>query len=364
MRRNLLYVDDERSNLVVFRAAFSEHFNILEATSAGQALKLFQTHEIPVMVADQRMPDVTGVELCEVVKREFPHTVRMILTGYTEPEAMMDAINKGQVYSFVTKPWRRETLFSVLVRGFEAYDLVVSNNALAERLDHAERCAALGRSAASIAHEMRNQLLILPLVELIEANYRNHAELLELAAIARLTHERLTELIDEVKSFVRTDDSDPRRVRVILGHLAREAVFLAGMHDGIPKRALRLEVRAEPIVVCHKTKIQQVIFNLVRNAADALQSHDDPLIEITVKHNGSDAILSVHDNGPGIDRTHLQRIWDPFFTTKGDEGTGLGLDMCRRTVEAHQGTIVCESCPGQGATFTVRLPMVELSQDA
>jgi len=364
MKRNLLYADDEPSNLVVFRAAFSEHFNILEATSAGQALKLFDTHEIPVMVADQRMPDVTGVELCEIVKRQFPHTIRMILTGYTEPQAMMDAINKGHVYNFITKPWKRETLLPILVRGFEAYDLVVANNALAERLDHAERCATLGRCAASIAHEMRNQLLILPLVELIEADYQDHAELVELAGVARLTHERLKELIDEVKSFVRRDTSDQGRVRGNLGHLAREAVSLAGMHDGIPKRALRLEVRAEPVVVCHKTKIQQVIFNLIKNAADALQSHDDPLIEIAVSHEDSDAILSVRDNGPGIDRAHLQGIWDPFFTTKGGEGTGLGLDMCRRTVEAHQGTIVCESCPGQGATFTVRLPMVELSQAA
>jgi signal transduction histidine kinase len=311
------------------------------------------------------MPDVTGVELCEIVKREYPQTIRMILTGYTDPDSMMEAINKGQVYSFITKPWARETLFPILLRGFEAYELVASNNALSERLDHAERCATLGRCAASIAHEMRNQLFILPLVELIESKYQNHAELMELAAVARLTHERLKELIDEVKTFVRRDETHGQKTaRVLLSHLTREAVFLAGLHESIPKRALRLEVLAEPLVCCHKARIQQVVFNLVKNAADALASHPDPRIDITVSQEDSHAVLSVGDNGRGIDPVDLERIWEPFFTTKGAESTGLGLDFCRRTIEALGGTITCQNRPGLGATFVVCLPVVADLQDS
>lgn len=97
MTRNLLYIDVERANLVVFRAAFGEHFNLLEASSAEEALELFTTHDVPVMVADQCMPDITGVELCEIVERNFPCTIRTILTGYTDSDAMMEAINEGQV---------------------------------------------------------------------------------------------------------------------------------------------------------------------------------------------------------------------------------------------------------------------------
>ncbi len=364
MKRTLLYVDDERANLVVFRAAFAAHFNILEASSAAEALELFKTHEIPVMVVDQRMPDVTGVELCEIAKRDYPHTIRMILTGYTDSNAMMEAINKGQVYSFITKPWERQTLFTMLVRGFEAYDLALSNSALAERLDHAERCAALGRCAAGVAHEMRNQLFVLPLVELIENEFQDHAELVELARIVRQTHDRLKELIDEIKDFVRMDGGNYRMLNVNLGQLAREAVSLAGMHESIPKHALKLAVAAEPVVCCHKAKIQQVLFNLVKNAADALKSHDKPEIEITVACDETAGVLSVCDNGTGIDPASLERIWEPFFTTKGDEGTGLGLDTCRRIVEEHGGTLTCESRPGSGATFVVRLPVAEPAQVA
>jgi signal transduction histidine kinase len=363
-KRSLLYVDDQRENLVVFRAAFGRHFNILEAASASRALELLGTHEIPVMVADQRMPDVTGVELCEIVKRDYPHTIRMILTGYTDSEAMMEAINRGQVYSFITKPWEREALFSVLLRAFEAHDLAISNNALAERLDHAERCAALGRCAAGIAHEMRNNLFVLPLVEMIESKYQEHAELVELARIARLTHDRLKELLDEVKSFVHRDDQNCRKLRVNFGHVVREAVALAGMHESIPKRALNLVVRADPVVQCHKSRIQQVAFNLIKNAADALKSHAQPEIEVTVAQEGPEAVFAVRDNGPGIDPQYLQQIWEPFFTTKGNDGTGLGLDICRRIVQNHAGTIACYSQLGRGTTFVVRLPIAQDAQDS
>lgn len=362
MKRNLLYVDDQRENHVVFRAAFGEHFNILEAPSAREALEYFESYEIPVMVADQRMPGVTGVELCVAVRRYFPQTIRMILTGYSDSEAMMAAINQGQVYSFITKPWDRDALFSVLVRGFDAYDLALANNALSERLGHAERCAALGRCAAGIAHEMRNQLFIMPLVELIEEEYRENTELVELARIARLTHERLEELIDEVKDFVRRDSEESSKVPTSLGQLTHEAVSLAGMHESIPKRILKVSVRAEPVVFCHKAKIQQMIFNLLENAAAALEEAENPEIAITVEQDEGNAVLSVHDNGHGIDPEHAEKIWEPFFTTRGNKGTGLGLDMCLRTVEAHGGAIRCDSRPGQGTTFVVRLPLADGSQ--
>ncbi|MCP4246350.1 MAG: hybrid sensor histidine kinase/response regulator [bacterium] len=364
MGRNLLYVDDQPDNIVVFRAAFKKKFDLLEATSADEALELFKVHDIPVMVADQRMPDMTGVELCEVVAREYPHTVRMILTGYTDPEDMMDAINKGHVYNFVTKPWKRETLHSVLVRGLEAHDLAVSNSALLERVDHADRCATLGRFTAGMAHEMKNQLFVLPLVELLEEKCPDDEELLKLAAIARQTHHRLAELIDEVMDFVRQENQSFARTPLNLADVAREAVSLAGMDEQIPKRCLKLKVRAEPVILCHRAKLQQVVFNLLKNAAHAVRHQENQQITITIDRQGSEAILSVVDNGPGIPPDILERIWDSFFSTKGPEGNGLGLDMCRRIVEAHGGTICCQSRPGRGARFTVQISVHEGSPEA
>jgi signal transduction histidine kinase len=356
VKRTLLYVDDQPENLIVFRAAFDGEFEVLEASSATEALQVCQTREIPVLVADQRMPDMTGVELCQIVRREYPHTIRMILTGYSDAEAMMDSINQGHVYSFVTKPWNRESLRTLLLRGFEAYELAVCNSALLERLEHTERCAALGQCAARIAHEMRNQCFVLPLIELIETRYRDHVELCELAAIARQTHDRLTELIDEVRSFARRENEQYRMIPANLADVVREAVELAGLHGSVPRRALKLHMGGSPLVACHPVRIQQVVFNLVRNAADAVLGRENPEIHVTVDEQDGAACITVRDNGPGIDPACLDRIGEAFFTTKGSEGTGVGLDICRRIAAGHGGTLTWESVPGQGATFTVRLP--------
>jgi signal transduction histidine kinase len=203
---------------------------------------------------------------------------------------------------------------------------------------------------------MRNQLFVLPLLEHIEARYQHDEELRALAQIARQTHDRLNELIDDVRTFARKDDATHRRIPVNLTTVVREAVSLAGLHPSVPKHALKLDVRAEPVVTCHAVRIQQVIFNLVRNAADAVRGHAQPQITVTVEDDGDHATLSVRDNGPGIAAAHRERLGQPFFTTKGEAGTGLGLDICQRIVTAHGGTITFESPPGQGATFSIRLP--------
>ena len=360
MKRKVLCVDDQPENLIVFRASFGRNFEILEASSAAEALELFKKHEIPVLVADQRMPDMTGVELCEVVSREYPHTVRMILTGYIDTEAMTDAINKGHVYNFITKPWQQQTLLSVLMRGFEAYDQSVRNSALLERLDHAGRCATLGWFAAGVAHEMKNQLFVLPLVELLEEKYQGDQELMELSRIARQTHDRLDELISEVLNFVRRDNEPASLLPANLADIAREAVSLACMDDLIPRKCITLEAESEPVVRCHRAKIQQVLFNLLRNAADATRNQDSPQIHVAIRKDQSHALLSVSDNGPGIPPDVLPRIWEPFFTTKGDGGNGLGLDICRRIIDSHNGSLSCTSTPGEGAAFVIQLQCSEI----
>src|SRR5205814_1426684 len=97
------------------------------------------------------------------------------------------------------------------------------------------------------------------------------------------------------------------------------------------------------------------------NAAHAIRGHAEGRITLAVASDGSDGLLSVCDNGCGMPPEVAQRIWEPFFTTKGEEGTGLGLDIVKGVIEAHGGTIACETAPGRGATFTIRLPLLQTS---
>jgi len=356
MRRDILYVDDEFDNIIVFEAAFEDEFNIHAATSGAEALELLEKIPFPVVIADQRMPQMTGVELFETMRATHPHIKRIILTGYSEPEAMIDAINKGQVFHFVKKPWERHHLLSVLIRAFEAHDLAVANMLLTERLVVSERCAMLGQATARITHEMGNCLCMLPMLDVIRERYSEHEELVTIADFAAQTYSRLTALVQEVKSFMQFEQEQFVRHPLALGEAVHELVAFLRFDKAIPHERFTLKVAGETTVLANKVKLQQVIVNLIKNAAYAIRERPDGRIEVTVERHDADVVLSVLDNGCGIPEEMLPRIWEPFFTTKGAEGNGLGLEICRKLIESHGGSISCESLPGLGTTFIIRLP--------
>ena len=365
MNRSILYVDDELDNLLVFEAAFEDHFDVWTASSGERALELMDQHPFPVVVADQRMPGMTGAELFEILRRKHPHSKRIMLTGYAEPGAMLDAINQGQVYYFIKKPWERDILFSTLVRAMESYHLSMSNMALTDRLVASDRCATLGRTAAQVAHEMGNQLCILPLLELIENRYNQHQDLMQTAAFARQMYEKLVSLINEIKAFVRFEQEEISRQQLLLSEAAHELVDFLRYDSSLPINRVSVEVKAEPIVCANKVKLQQVLVNLLKNAAHAIRGREDGAISLTVDQDETGALVIVKDNGCGMTPETARRIWEPFFTTKGEEGNGLGLDIAKLIVENHGGQIDCETKPNCGATFRIWLPLApEIRQAA
>jgi signal transduction histidine kinase len=359
MKRDILYVDDEIENLVVFQATFEEDFNVVTATSGAEALELIETRSFPVVIADQRMPKMSGTDLFEIMRRRFPHTKRIMLTGYADPKSMLSAINQGQVFYFIKKPWEQDVVFSILVRAIEAYDMSISNIMLQDRLVAADRCALLGRSAAQLAHEMGNQLCMLPLLELIEEQYSDQEDLVRMAGFARTMYDRLVQIINEVKAFVRFEREAVITQPMALSEAIHELVEFLRYDRSLPLDRLTVQIQDEPWVKANRVKLQQVLINLLKNAQDAIRDTPDGHITLTLATEGAYAAIVVNDNGRGMTPDIAERIWEPFFTTKGAQGTGLGLDVAKSIVEGHGGTIGCESQPGAGAKFTILLPRIE-----
>ena len=127
---NILYVDDEIDNLTAFTALLRRYYQITTVQSGEEALELLKQKEFALVISDQRMPKMTGVELFEAIKNLYPDTIRIILTGYSEMSAIIDAINKGQVYHYISKPWVIEELKVILDNALETYSLKVDNKAL------------------------------------------------------------------------------------------------------------------------------------------------------------------------------------------------------------------------------------------
>lgn len=131
-RYNILCVDDEEDNLLVFRSFFRRYYNVFIAQSGQEALELLKNQAIDLIVSDQRMPRMTGVELFEHIREEHPDIIRIILTGYSDIQAVINAINKGKVYHYATKPWDGDELKNILDRALEAYTLKQLNRRLVE----------------------------------------------------------------------------------------------------------------------------------------------------------------------------------------------------------------------------------------
>lgn len=131
---SILYLDDEEHNLASFRAAFRRYFKIYTTVSARDAVKMLREHEIPIVITDQRMPEMMGVQFLEAIIPEFPDTVRMILTGFSDVDAIIKAINTGRVFRYITKPWDEKELLMTLKGAAELVRLQQKNKQLVDEL--------------------------------------------------------------------------------------------------------------------------------------------------------------------------------------------------------------------------------------
>lgn len=123
----VLYLDDEEANLFSFKAAFRREFEVHTCIEPHQAVRLLDEHDFHVVLSDQRMPRISGVEFFELIMPDHPDVSRVLVTGYADTDAVVDAINKGQVYRFVSKPWNEEELRNVIQSGYDLNQSRVQN---------------------------------------------------------------------------------------------------------------------------------------------------------------------------------------------------------------------------------------------
>lgn len=134
---NVLYVDDEVNNINSFKATFRKDFNVFTALSGQEGLEILDNHLVNVIITDQRMPGMTGVEFLVEVIKHHPEPVRILLTGYTDINAVIDAVNKGHIYYYLNKPWDEQQLRVIIRNAFEIFRLREENKMLIEKLTDA-----------------------------------------------------------------------------------------------------------------------------------------------------------------------------------------------------------------------------------
>ena len=147
---NILYVDDELNNLVSFKAVFRIKYHVLTALSGEEAITILRNNSINIIITDQRMPQMTGVEFLESILDEFPDPIRILLTGYAVMNAVIDAVNKGKIFHYLSKPWNEEELDLTINRAFDVYK---------QKMDEKEMTYKLSLSNDQLEFLLRQKLL-------------------------------------------------------------------------------------------------------------------------------------------------------------------------------------------------------------
>lgn len=351
----ILFVDDEIGILSALKRVFRREAYEIETASDGEsALEVFRRFRPSVVVSDYRMPGMSGVELLTTVRAIDPEAVRVILTGCTDLPAAEAAINQGEVWRFITKPWAETEIRETIATACERYRLVAENRVLLDKL------AAIGLLAGGVAHELNNPIGgILAYAQILRKDVGGDAAVLsDLKAIEDAAH-RAKRIVSDLLDFARSSRSADRKP-VSLTEIAEKAVALSRFQ--LRDISVELDAGDPGPVLADANRLQQVVLNLLSNALDAVaQARREGLSagRVTVRtwRAGGDACLSVSDDGPGVPESVREKVFDAFFTTKEPgKGTGLGLAVSTGIVRDHGGHIGLRSSPGGGATFVVTIP--------
>jgi two-component system, NtrC family, sensor kinase len=373
MSPKVLFVDDDESNLLVCEAVCSDEFDVLTAPSGARALELMRAHEVAVIMTDQRMPNMSGVELLEQVRIEFPDAARVLVTAYSDAHAAIDAINRGRVRRYLKKPWEPSELKAEIMDGLERYSTQRRIKELERRLIQTERVYALGIVAAGIGHELRNP------ISWIATNLTH--SLSEIGELSRALDSRDVGLaaskLEEIRAALQDANTGTERVIEIVSAIQlsmvrpasetepcdlEEVVRLAlRLVEGDLRRSahVELDVQSSAWVSGSRTQLSQIIVNLLVNAIHAVSKlpHDTAAVSVRVFADERLVCLEVADSGPGVPEQDRERIFDPFFTTKPGVGTGLGLAISRKIALDLGGFLEVGRDPRLGgARFRLSLP--------
>jgi len=366
----VLYVDDEEQNLVVFRSALEDQFTILTTTSCAEALRLLKERDVAVLVADQRMPEMTGAALCRRARELAPNTVRTVVTAYSDLHAAMSAINDGQVLRYMTKPWRHEDVADVLRDCIDLVHLQRTVRDMEVRLLRRGQSSSAYAIEQEMAHELASPLAGLDLSARLVADLLatsigalgdrekvrgllTHA--IEAQTDAVVAVEQMRALVLRLRQAQRPSTLPPPQTcdasRVV------DATVLI-VRQEIEKHAkLVVELEGAPIVPMEASALGQVVLNLLLNASHAVKGPSrDNLVTIKLVQGASEVRIVVSDTGPGIAARDLQRVFDPYFTK--DESQNIGLAIVKELIRRPEGRITAQSELGKGTTFTVVFPRV------
>ena len=377
MNSKILLVDDEEGIRTVLGISLADSgYDVLTAANGEQALGIFKDEQPAIVLTDIKMPGMDGIELLQNIKDTAPDTEVIMITGHGDMQLAIQSL-KAEATDFITKPIDDDALEIALMRAKEKIALKTQIKTYTENLEtlvaektqqllEAERLAAVGETVAGLAHAIKNltggitggMFVLEKGIELDNRKYLRQGWDMVKTDVARITNVAL-----DLLNYARPRAPEYR--------LCDPNQPLKEVHHSMLSRAqaygVDLELNTDatlPDIYFDPEAIHRCLLNLVTNALDACADIEcsrksaqlKVILATTLTPEGSVA-YRITDTGCGMDAATQDQIFQRFFTTKGSQGTGLGLMITKKIIDEHGGRISFESERGKGTTFTVQLPV-------
>lgn len=364
--RRILIVDDDRVNVrILFGILKGEGYVLEEANSGEQALAVYETFKPHLVLLDVVMPGINGFDACRELRQRYGEDAAPVIfiTAKSQSDDVVEGFHAGGV-DYLPKPFRpREAVARIRTH---LYDSMLSEEqkSLVEQLSKANE--AKNRFLGMAAHDLRNPLAsIRGLAEFLADPMLGslNEDQLDLVKTIHSTSQQMLDLVNELLD-VATIEAGELTINLEMAHwpsIVEKSVMLTNMEASKKQtKVVFLPPATVPRLPLDPAKMKQVVDNLLSNAVKYSPPGSTITVEMIIQPK--EVHLAVRDQGPGIPENERDKLFKDFGRlsvkpTAGEKSTGLGLAICRKIVEAHQGQITAQNLPDKGCEFRVALPI-------
>lgn len=358
IQASVLYVDDLQTNLILFQATFEHDYHIILAESAAKALEIMKEQEIQVLVTDQRMPDMTGTELLQIVSREYPEVRRFLLTAFTDFETVVEAVNKGHIHGYVNKPLQAEEVRLSINSSLEMYYLRKKNSEIMLELEKANQ-ELMGLDGMKseiikvISQEIRNPLnRIMGTLHLLKDKMEGQelAGVINIldSSVSRLEEfSSMTEQISILKSPGHTLDKKNLNLKQVIEYGVIE------VSEDLKEKGIAIDLQnhtPDMTISGESDLLVSCLVNILRNAMN--HTGKGETITIITTQSDKEVICEVIDQGKNYSEKLLEDLTSHLNATDHKLNLNLGIDLAlsQMIMEAHGGNILFEKANGSRAS--------------
>lgn len=353
----LLYIDDEINNLNGFKASFRFDYIVLIALTVDEALEHLKNHpDIRVILCDQRMPVQTGVQFFESIRNTYPNPIRILITAYTDIESVIDAINRGNIFRYIKKPWTETDIQSAVE---EANKFYTANTMLSLKNEELQKAYnELDKFSYSVTHDMRGPLLsILGAVDLAR-HIDDINEIKEILGMMEKSVQKLDDFIRSIHEYYSLKRGELDITDIDFNALVKDLIDMYEITERMNQVHFTTGVAQTETFRSDLMYIKIILNNLLSNAFKYQRKDiSDRFVDLKIESCKGSIVITVSDNGIGIHENYIQDIFKMFYrATSESVGSGFGLYNVKDALTKLNGEIHVDSKPNEGTRFKVIIP--------